>query len=757
VNPLYTDEMWVFEPPSLRRNICVFWAAFLLGLWGLGTFAFAQSALPLPTTQPVSAAMKRAYEVRIEKLLQRMTLQEKVGQLNLYGRGDVIPYDQIQAGSIGSAMNVVEPDEIVRMQKAARASRLGIPLLFGLDAVQGFRTIFPQPLGQAATWNPSLVEEAAHWTGHETFITGINWTFAPMIDLSRDPRWGRVMEGAGEDPFFASVMASARVRGYQKGGVAATAKHFVGYGAAEAGRDYNSTWIPRGKLHDLHLPPFQAAMESGVMTMMAAFNALNGVPATAHYELLTTLLKEKWKFDGFVVSDFASIAELKAHGIAKDDREAARKAFLAGVDMDMFSGLYARYIGEEVKARRIPMSRLDDAVRRILRVKFSLGLFDKPDLDPHEATTQLDNPLAREASRRVARESIVLLKNDGILPLSASITSIAVVGAFATHDEGKPWTSPHRLPPPVVQTLPQALREKFSQDVKITFSKGTSDTCGETSEDRAQALSHAQKADVIIAMLGEDCGYIGEAASRTQLGLPGVQQELLEALVATGKPVVLVLVTGRPLVLTWADQNVSAIVQTFHAGVEARPAIAEALSGAVNPSGKIPMSFPRSVGQIPVYYNHLPTGRPGLRTDRYTSIFVDEVNEPLYPFGFGLSYTRFRYENVRIERPRVRADQSVRVWVTLTNTGDKEGQEVAQVYVRQPVASQSRPVRELKGFEKVHLKAKEKRELAFDIPTKNVGYHDDQGQYHLDDGVFEVYVGGSSLASETATFELMQR
>jgi beta-glucosidase len=712
------------------------------------------------TLAPHTLAPWNAFEPRIEKLLNRMTLEEKVGQLNLYGRGDVIPYDAITAGTIGSAMNVVEPDEIVAMQKAARQSRLKIPLLFGLDAVQGFRTIFPQPLGQAATWNPERVEEAARWTGYETFITGITWTFAPMIDFSRDPRWGRVMEGAGEDPYLASIIASARVRGYQQGGVAATAKHFVGYGAAEAGRDYNSTWIPNAQLHDMHLPPFKAALDSGVMTVMAAFNALNSVPATAHTPLLTGLLKQKWGFEGFVVSDFASIAELKAHGIANDDREAARKAFLAGVDMDMFSGLYAKYIGEEVRARRIPVARLNDAVRRILRVKFRLGLFDTPDLDPHEATQKLDNPLAREAARRVARESLILLKNDGVLPLSPSQKShktIAVIGAFATHDEGKPWTSPHRLPPPQVQTLPHALGEILGTDVNITFAKGTSDTCGQTFEARQDAIAQAQKADVIIAMLGEDCEYLGEAASRTQLNLPGVQQELLEALVATGKPVVLVLVTGRPLVLTWAEKNVSAIVQTFHAGVEARPAIAEVLTGRTNPSGKTPMSFPRSVGQIPVYYNHLPTGRPPLRSDRYTSIYMDELNEPLFPFGFGLSYTRFRYDNVRLNRPYAFLEQTIVATVTLTNTGEHEGQEVAQLYIRQAKGTQSHPVRELKGFQKIALKAGESREVTFELSVKSLGFHDDQGQYQYDEGSVEVFIGGSSLATERATFELKKR
>jgi beta-glucosidase len=420
--------------------------------------------------------------------------------------------------------------------------------------------------------------------------------------------------------------------------------------------------------------------------------------------------------------------------------------------MDMFSGVYVRFIGEEVKAKRIPMSRLDDAVRRILRVKFRLGLFDKTPPDPRASTDLLDNPHARVAARRVARESLILVKNDGILPLTDKTKSIAVIGAFATHDENKTWTSPHHLPPPQVTTLPQALQQQLGDKARITYARGTTQTCGDSYISREEVLETARQADVIIAMLGEDCHLIGEAASRTQLGLPGIQQELLEALITTQKPVILIVVSGRPLVLTWAHDHVAAILQTFHAGVEARPAIADVLTGAFNPSGKLPMSFPRVVGQIPVYYNHLPTGRPGNRADRYTSIFVDEVNEPLYPFGFGLSYTTFAYNNIRLNQEKVREGQTLGVTVDVTNSGARDGQEVVQLYIRQPIANRSRPVRELKGFEKVFLKAKETRQVQFKLPASSLGYHDDQGRYHLDSGLFEVYVGGSSLAQTRSIF-----
>ena len=700
--------------------------------------------------QPVgwkSRSEAAAIERKVEALLKRMTLEEKVGQLHLSGRGEGFDIEQVRQGRMGGVMNFVVPREVRAVQEAVRQSRLQIPLIIGLDAVHGFSTYFPLPLGQASTWNPKLIEEAAYWTGREASAAGINWTFAPMVDISRDPRWGRVLEGAGEDPHFASVVAAARTRGYQRGGVAATVKHFVGYGAGEAGRDYNSTWIPTSQLHDLHLPPFKASFDAGAMTAMAAFNALNGVPATAHKPMLTDLLRGQWRFRGFVVSDFGSITELRLHGVAKDDAEAARKALIAGIDMDMMSDVYHKHLAGEVKAGRVPVKVLDEAVRRVLRVKHHLGLFEKPDVDVSAAQGAMQTEEARKVALKAAQESVILLKNTGgLLPIGPAVKTVAVIGAMAVPEDERVWTDPAGLGRRVIQPLPDALRQRLPAGAGVTYAPAFTKNCGTEFADKEKALETARGADLVVAMLGEDCEFMGEGASRTKLGLPGVQQELLEALVATGKPVVLVLATGRPLVLDWAAENVPAIVQTFHGGTEGRTAIADVLTGKVNPSGRTPMSFPRSVGQIPVYYNHLPTGRPQKIRQRYESIFMDEANEPLFVFGHGLSYTRFTYANPRVDRAEIGLDGTVEVAIDVTNAGDRDGQEVVQLYVHQPVASRSRPVRELKGFDKIALKAGETRTVRFRLPARSLAVSDDAGRPVLDPGPVDIYLGGSSLA-----------
>ncbi|WP_181832454.1 glycoside hydrolase family 3 N-terminal domain-containing protein [Bosea caraganae] len=712
--------------------------------------------LALPSLAQVPVAWKTGREAvvieqRVEALLKRMTLDEKVGQLHLSGRGEGFNAARIREGRMGAVMNFVVPQEIADAQRAVRESRLKIPLIIGLDAVHGFSTYFPLPLGQASSWNPELIEEAAYWTGREAGAAGINWTFAPMVDISRDPRWGRVLEGAGEDPYLGSVVAAARTHGYQRGGVATTVKHLVGYGASEAGRDYNSTWIPTSQLFDVYLPPFKAAFDAGSMTAMAAFNALNGMPTTAHRELLTGLLRDKWKFKGFVVSDFGSITELRLHGIARDDAEAGRKALLAGIDMDMMGDVYDKHLAAEVKAGRVPLKALDEAVRRVLRVKFHLGLFERPDVDVAAAPKLMQTEEARQVARRAAGEGIILLKNaNNTLPIAPSVKSVAVIGAMAVPEAERVWTDPAGLGRRVGQSLPDALKERLPADASVIYEPAFTRNCGTEFADKAAAIRAAAASDLVVAMLGEDCEFIGEAASRTNLGLPGVQQELLEALVATGKPIVLVLATGRPLVLTWADQHVAAIVQTFHGGTEGRAVIAEVLSGQANPAGRTPMSFPRSVGQIPVYYDHLPTGRPQKEHKRYESIYMDERNEPLYPFGFGLSYSRFTYANPRVDRANISLNGTAKVSVDVTNAGRRDGQEVVQLYIRQPVASRSRPVRELKGFKKLMIKAGETIAVTFDLPANQLGMHDDAGRYVVEPGDVEIYLGGSSLA-ETVT------
>jgi beta-glucosidase len=722
----------------------------ILVLLLLALFAAPAAAQPIV---PLAPERRAAIEARIDDLLARMTLEEKVGQLNLAGSHDVDPED-IRRGLVGGVMNVVEPPHVNRMQRLARASRLGIPLILGLDAVHGFRTMFPLPLGQASTWNMRLIESAAEWTAREGRAVGLHWTFAPMVDMSRDPRWGRVIEGAGEDVFYANAVAAARTRGYQRGGMAATPKHFAGYGAVEQGRDYNSTWIPTAQLYDWHLPPFRAALDAGALTVMAAFNALNGVPATAHAGLLRDILKRDWAFDGFVVSDFNSIGELVHHGVAADDAAAARLALNAGIDVDMVGYVYFHHLANEVRAGRVPIDRIDDAVRRVLRVKFRLGLFDEGEIDAQRALVQLETPQARMAAREVARESMILLKNDGVLPLrpDRDHRRIAIVGALAAHRDDNPWPGPEGSRPPTPETVVDALG-RLAPGAEIAYAPAVDKTCGEAWRDREGALRAAAAADVVVAVLGEDCLHIGEAASRTRLDLPGVQQEVLEALVAAGKPVVLVLMTARPLVLTWADRNVAAILQTFHPGVEGRTAIAEILLGLVNPSGRSTFSYPRSVGQIPIYHDRLPTGRPLVdSTERWKSRFMDEDLEPLYPFGFGLSYTRFAYEDLRLSSERMSTDGEIEASVTIRNVGDRAGAEVAQLYVRHLVASRSRPLRQLKGFEKIELAPGEARRLTFRLAARDLGFHDDQGRYVVERGPFRLGVGPDARVELTASF-----
>ncbi|MGL4727901.1 MAG: glycoside hydrolase family 3 N-terminal domain-containing protein, partial [Bosea sp. (in: a-proteobacteria)] len=653
--------------------IRLFLAMLLIGL-GLAP-ALAQTPQPVGWKTGAEAAR---IEVRIEALIKRMTLDEKAGQLNLMGRTDKLPLDMFRSGRAGAAMNFIDPKEILQAQQAAAASRLKIPLIIGLDAVHGVATYFPLPLGQASSFNPALVQRSAEWVAREASAAGINWTFAPMVDMSRDPRWGRVLEGAGEDVHLANLMSAARTRGYQAGGLAATVKHFAGYGAGEGGRDYNSTWIPTAQLHDYHLPPFKAALEAGSLSVMAAFNALNGVPTTAHRPLLTGILRERWGFKGFVVSDFDSIGELVRHGIAADKAEAARKAITAGIDLDMMGEVYMNHLADEVRAGRVSMRVVDEAVRRVLRVKFHLGLFDKPMVEPTKTGDLLQTPAARAAARDMAREAIILLKNDEeLLPLKPAHKRIALIGTMARHEEEKAWTDPAGIPrKEATKTLYDALKERLKDGQVLTHSPGIADNCGAAFAQKDKALEEARAADIVIIMLGEDCVFMGEGASRTKLNLPGVQQQLLEEVVAAGKPVVLILATGRPLVLTWADRHLSAILQTFHGGTEGRTALAEVLTGEINPSAKVPMSFPRSEGQIPVYHDQLPTGRPQTVRQRYESIYIDEANEALYPFGFGLSYTRFTLSQMQVETARVRPWESVKVSVEITNQGARAGAEV---------------------------------------------------------------------------------
>ena len=695
---------------------------------------------------------------QIEGLLGRMTLEEKIGQLNLVSHGPVFPgYDFIRQGRAGAVINFNNPQDIAAAQKAARESRLGIPLLFSLDVLHGFRTVYPVPLAETATFNPALSRLASEWAAREAAYIGVQWTFAPMADVSRDPRWGRIVEGSGEDPYVGRVFAAARVEGFRAGGLATGAKHFAGYGAVIGGRDYDAAEVPATTLRDVVLPPFRAAIDAGSVSLMSAFNALNGLPATANPWLLTDVLRGEWGFDGFVVSDWAAIEELLGHGLAADGAEAARKAFLAGVDVDLMGRLYERHLADEVKAGRVPLARIDESVRRVLRAKFRLGLFDRPDADPSRSDAVFPTPQSREVSLSVAREALVLLQNrDAVLPLRAPVRSIAIIGGLATSRFD--LLGPHAARGHEEDTVPlldNLKRRAEAANVSLSFAPGCNPACA-TDEGFTQAVETARAADAIVAVFGEPRDMSGEAASRAYLGLSGQQPRLLDALAATGKPVILVLLGGRPLELGPVAEKLSAILMAWYPGTEGGAAIAETLFGDVNPSGKLPVTWPRTVGQVPLYYNHLPSGRPTEPALRFTRNYLDVALEPLFPFGWGLSYTTFAFSDPVVATPKLKGSDTLEVRVEVKNTGDRAGKEVAQLYVRDPVASRSRPVRELKAFEKIALAPGEARTLTLRVPVRELGFHLDDGTYVVEPGRFEVGVGGDSRADLNASFEVTE-
>lgn len=729
---------------------------------------------------PPQRSFDRTTEARIDKLISQMTIAEKVGQLTQFSDpGDVtgpVPADErarrarelIRSGVVGSVLNVVGAEKVRDLQKiAVEESRLGIPMIFGYDVIHGHKTIFPLPLAEAASWDLDLIEQSARIAAIEASAQGLNWTFAPMVDISRDPRWGRVMEGAGEDPYLGAEIAVARVRGFQGDDlsahdtIAATLKHFAGYGFAESGKDYNAADVGTVTLHNTILPPFRAAIErADARTVMNSFNTLNGIPATGDKYLQRDVLKGDWGFDGFVVSDWGSGVEMIEHGVAADEREAARLAIAGGSDMDMESFVYEPHLPDLARSGEIDARWIDDAVRRVLRVKFELGLFDDPYryVDTAREKASLFTEAHRASARSVAEASIVMLKNDsGALPLRDGET-IALIGALAA-DKDTPignWRAQGEKNSAV------SVREAFeAAGIDFTFAEGAAVETGDADflteveinvSDRsgfAAAVDAARQADKVVIVLGEDAYQSGEARSRADLGFPGVQQELLEAVHAANPNVILVVMSGRPLILTWAAENAPAIVQAWHLGHEAGHAIAGVLTGAVNPSGKLPMTFPRSVGQIPIYYNHLNTGRPGPRKEVFWSHYMDEKNAPLYPFGHGLSYTKFEYSGLQIFQ--MGADVEVRF--RLANTGDRAGAEVAQLYIHDRAASVSRPNRELKGFQKILLPPGQGREVVFTLSAAELGFYDGNGDFIVEPGVFDVYVGGSSAADMTGTFE----
>lgn len=698
-------------------------------------------------------------ESRIDDLLAKMTLADKVGQMYAGGWDEDFDEAEVREGRIGFLSGVETAAEMARLQRLARHSRLGIPLVFVRDAPHGYRTLTPVPLGLAASFDPEIMDLAGRITGREAASQGLHLTFSPMIDLTRDARWGRVVEGPGEDPFLARLFTRAMVRGLAEGGLQATLKHFVGYGAVRAGRDYAEAELSTPTLHDLHLPPFRAGLEAGAQIVMAAFSVLNGVPVSADHRLLTDLLRRQWGFDGVVVSDWDAVRELIPHGVAGSRAEAAEKAVAAGIDVDLASGLYREELPGLVASGKVPQARIDEAVRRVLRVKFRFGLFDPAavaDVDPKAAEKALATPEMRAAALETARRSIILLKNDrDRLPLTRPPKRIAVIGAAARDaaDLMGSWGAKGETEDvPLFLDELKARLERFG--TRVSFAEGCDDAC--TSEAGfSRAVRVAARADLVVAVLGEPWYLTAESTSRTRLGLPNRQQALLDRLAATGKPIVLVTLAGRPMVMVEAWKRAQAILYAFSPGTMGGRALVDVLVGETNPSARLPMSLPRAVGQLPFSYDVLPTGRPARPDDDLSARYVDEEVTPFLPFGHGLSYTRFAYSDLALSAAQVRPGDTVSASVTVTNVGARAGREIVQLYVRDPVASRSRPLRQLKGLARVDLAPGEAKRVRIDLPVGELAFSDDDGRLRLEPGRFEVFVGGSSTATAKAVFDLV--
>jgi beta-glucosidase len=719
-------------------------------------------------TAPVShsqSSRRISVEQRINALLAKMTLAEKLGQLQQLdgeANGNFRPehLELVRKGLLGSTLNVRGAARANQLQRVAvTESRLKIPLIFGFDVIHGYRTIFPIPLGEAASWDPSGAERAASIAASESRAAGVHWTFAPMVDIARDPRWGRMAEGSGEDPYLGSLMAGARVRGFQGSDysandkVVATAKHWVAYGAAEAGRDYNTTDVSERNLREVYFPPFKAAVDAGVGTLMSAFNSLNGVPTSANPFTLTKVLRDEWKFDGFVVSDYTSIEELINHGLAANGKDAAREALNAGVDMEMVSRLYNKHGAELLKERQVSLATIDEAVRHILRIKFRLGLFETPYADEGREGAAIFSNANVAAARELAARSFVLLKNENnVLPLNRTVRSIALIGPLADSrkDMLGSWTGDGIAEDAV--TLLQGIRSKVPQ-AKINYAKGCEIDC-EKADGFGDAVKAAKDSDIVIVAVGESGEMSGEAASRSSLDLPGRQLDLVKAVQATGKPVVVVLMNGRPLTINWIAENTPAILETWFGGSQAGNAIADVLFGDVNPGGKLPVTFPRAVGQIPIYYNHMNTGRPPDAKNKYTSKYLDLPWTPLFPFGYGLSYTQFKIANLQLSDVRVRPNGKVTISVDVENVGNRAGDEVVQLYIRDVAASVTRPVKELKGFQRVTLAAGEKKRVEFILGAKELGFYNRAMRFVVEPGEFKVMVGSNSEKLTEAMFEV---
>ena len=790
----------LFFPIGRKRRRCLrstrakgFATCVILVILSLGSSA--QTPAARSSQRGSSGITDPRLDARVDSILRGMTLEEKVGQLVQYsagqptgpgtGRSDY--EDMIAHGLVGSLFNVVDPHQINAYQKiAVEKSRLHIPILFGLDVIHGFKTEFPIPLGLASTWDPTIVERASHVAAMEAAADGIRWTFSPMVDIARDARWGRMAEGAGEDPFLGSAMAAAYVRGYQglrldaPDSIASCAKHYVGYGAAEAGRDYNTTEISEHTLRQFYLPPFHAAVEAGTASLMSAFNSLNGLPSTANPFTLKQVLRKEWGFRGLVVSDWNAVGELIPHGIAADGASAARKAFLAGVDMDMVSSLYHDNLQKIVSSGQATPAELDEAVRHVLRVKVALGLFEHPFVDEAAAPKALYHPESVALAQAAAERSFVLLKNakgpngSAVLPLTTGTQNIAVIGPLGD-DSSYPGERPPEGSGPRV-SLTAALAERLGQEHVSRF-KGAGILDG-TDEEMAAAVAGAQKADVVILALGESPDMSGEAASRAHLGLPGKQEQLLDAIVHTGKPTVLILFSGRPLTVPWAFEHVPAVIAAWLPGMAGGPALARTLFGDVNPSGKLVVSWPRTVGQEPLYYNALSTGRPVENADltrppsevadRYLSRYIDEQNTPQYPFGYGGSYTSFSYGATTINTARLsaallnkkvndreNATSAMVAEADVTNTGSRPGDEVVQLYIRLQGTSMAEPVRMLKGFQRITIAPGETKKVRFELKSDTFAIWNDHNQFVAEPAKVTVWISPDSARGTPAQAEIL--
>ena len=718
-------------------------------------------------------AQHKSLEQRVDSVIRLMTLDEKVGQMNQYNgpwaaTGPLTNDDnlltQIKEGKVGSMLNVTGVARTRELQGLAMQTRLKIPLLFGQDIIHGYRTTFPIPLAEAASWDLEAIEQSARIAAIEASAAGVHWTFAPMVDIARDPRWGRVMEGAGEDPYLGSLIAKARVKGFQGKGlgntdaVMACAKHFAAYGAAVGGRDYNSVDMSLRQLHEVYLPPFKAALDAGAATFMNSFNDLNGIPATANKYLQRDILKGEWKFKGFVVSDWGSVGEMINHGYAKDNKDASMLATNAGSDMDMESRSNIQNLAQLVKEGKVKMSVVDDAVRRILRKKFEMGLFDDPYKFCNEAREkeQWNNAAHLGAEKDMAQKSIVLLKNEKqLLPLKKSNgqRKIAMIGPFirTIKEHLGFWSYDWPDDSTRITSVFEEVQKKVDANTKLLYAKGCN-IDDNSKEGFAEAVSIAKDADIIILSVGEARDMAGEAKSRSNIHLPGVQKDLVKEIVAIGKPVVILISAGRPLIFNGASDNASAILYTWWLGTKGAEAIADVLFGDYNPSGKLPMSFPRTEGQIPIYYNYYNTGRPATSdSDRfYRSAYIDLSIYPQYPFGYGLSYTSFSYSDITLSSTSLKGNQKLTASVTVTNTGKYDGAEVVQLYMRDLVGSVVRPVKELKGFQKITLKTGESKKASFTITTGDLKFYNDNLKYDWEPGEFEIMIGGNSKDIKTS-------